>query len=264
MSEKLLPRPPGTESLAEPTGKNSKSAIAKHKSSIPVLTASELYENDSLSTIFRQSALSDILNSEPKKEWIKAHPTAKLKIIDENGNEKSIPLPYIPISRVEWLLKNIFIKYRIEVKDTKLIGNSVSVTVRVYYFDHILNEWDWQDGLGACPLQTDKGAGAVDFSALKSSAVQIAAPAAESYAIKDACEKIGNIFGANIARNYNADYESIAQRYQQEVITADTLNARYEAVSDKLSVTVAENIRRIIDNNETTSFKKAMREMENL
>lgn len=143
--------------------------------------------------VIKQNQLNIILNAEPKKEWIKTHPMTKQN--------------YIPIERQEYLLTMIFGKWRLEVKEVKLIANSVQVTVRVHVLDPISGEWDWQDGVGAVPIQIKKGSGgAIDFSNMNSNAIQIGAPAAESYAFKDAVEKFGKIFGKDINRKDGVQY----------------------------------------------------------
>jgi len=141
--------------------------------------------------------LNILLNQQPPEKWLKSHPYVK-------------GLKYIPIERVEYLLTRLFFRWKVEIKNTQLIGNSVVVEVRLHYFNPILNEWEWQDGVGASPLQTDSGAGAIEFNKLKSGAVMMSAPAAKSYAVKDAAEQIGAIFGKNLNRADKANYDSLA------------------------------------------------------
>ncbi len=147
-----------------------------------------------------QNALNVLLNAEPPASWIKKHPIA--------SNVK-----YLPIERIEWLLTRIFFMWRVEIKAVRLIANSVSVDVRLYYLDRFSDEYLWQDGTGAAPLQTDKGAGAIEFDKIKNDAVMKAAPAAESYAIKDAAEKIGKIFGKDLNRHDKLMYESMIDSF---------------------------------------------------
>lgn len=161
----------------------------------------EIYGNDNLPVLQKDALFQVLVNQEPKKEWVEFHPQTKQ--------------PYIPIARIEWLLTNIFLKWKVEIKDVKLIGNSVVVTVRLHYYDHVAKEWLYQDGIGAAPLQTDKGAGAIEFDKLKSNAVQIGAPAAESYAVKDAAEKIGKLFGKDLNRKEVISFDSLADRYEK-------------------------------------------------
>lgn len=165
----------------------------------------------------RANALNILLNQPPKKEWLKDHPTAK--------NIKGQPIKYIPIERIEFLLTRIFIKWRVEVLTIQLIGNSVVVTVRLHYLNPLDNSWEWTDGIGAAPLQTDRGAGATDFNSLKSASVQIAAPAAESYAIKDAAEKLGKLFGKDVNRADAISYDILAKNFgrgerMEKILTA--------------------------------------------
>jgi len=144
-----------------------------------------------------QNDLNILLNAEPAKGWIKQHPMFK-------------KVKYIPIERVEWLLTRIFTRWWIEVKSIQMIANSVVVTVRLHYQDVLSNETLWQDGIGAAPLQTDSGAGAIEWDKVKNDAVMKAAPAAESYAVKDAAEKIGKIFGKDLNRADKIMYDSLA------------------------------------------------------
>jgi len=190
---------------------------AEIKKNLP--TIEQLY-NEKID-VEKQTQLNLLLNSNPSEKWLKPHPSAKRKVV-RNGQTLYEPILYMPIERHEWLLTNIFLKWRTEVKDTKLIANSVVVTVRVHYQDPLTAEWYWQDGIGGKSLQTDKGAGANDWTKIKDAAVMMAAPAAESYAIKDACEKIGRIFGSNINRADEAGYESLARK-----LTDDKIDTEY-------------------------------------
>lgn len=140
--------------------------------------------------------LNKLLNCQPKQEWVKQNKFAN------NSN-------YIPVGIIEYLLTSIFIKWRVEVKEVSVIANSVVVCVRLHVLDPVTGEWDWQDGLGASPIQTAKGAAATDFSQVNTSAVQMAAPAAETYAFKDAAEKLGRLFGKDLNRNDGISYDSM-------------------------------------------------------
>jgi len=143
-----------------------------------------------------QNSINVLLNQPPAPGWIKEHPFAK-------------GIKYIPIERIEYLLTRLFLQWRVEVKQIQVIANSVTVTIRLHYQNIQDNEWSWQDGIGAAPIQTDKGAGAMDWNATKSDAVMKAAPAAESYAVKDAAEKIGKLFGKDLNRKDEIGYDAL-------------------------------------------------------
>lgn len=142
------------------------------------------------------------LNQEPPAKWVKT-------------NDLANKSKYLPIDKVEYLLTALFVKWWVEVKDFKVVANSCAVHVRLYYVDPITGETLFQDGVGAAPMQTDKGAGAVDFNHIKNAAVQMALPAAETYAIKDAAEKIGRIFGKDLNRKDLMAYDSLVGRFQE-------------------------------------------------
>jgi hypothetical protein len=133
----------------------------------------------------KNDQLNKFLSSKPHNSWIKDHPTAA-------------GVKYIPIQIVEVLLKTIFQKKRVEILDQGIMANAVWVKVRLHYMD-LDGTWTFEDGLGANDIQTEKGA-SIDWNKIKFGAIQKGLPAAESYAIKDAAQKIGTIFGADLNR----------------------------------------------------------------
>ena len=74
----------------------------------------------------------------------------------------------------------------------------------------------FHDGIGASPLQTNKDAGAIEFDKIKSNAVMLAAPSAESYAIKDAAEKLGKLFGKDLNRSDKIMYDKIGEKFKED------------------------------------------------
>lgn len=161
----------------------------------------DLYADTHL--VQKQNSLNILLNQKPTEKWLQDHPTAKTK----KG-----PVKYLSIQRLEWLMTSIFIDWKVEIKEWKLIGNSVGVEVRLHYQDPITSEWKWQDGIGAAPLQTDKGAGATDFNALKSNSVMLALPAAKTFAVKDAAHQLGKLFGKDINRSDEILYDNLMEK----------------------------------------------------
>jgi len=199
-------------------------AIAK-KPKVKLPTLKSLYDGD-LELKGEQNKINILLNQPPKKEWVKDHPFAK-------------GVKYIPIERIEYLLTRLFIKWRVEVKTIQTIANSCVVTVRVHYQNIEDQEWSWQDGIGAAPIQTEKDAGAMEWDKVRSDAVMKSAPAAESYAIKDAAEKIGKIFGKDLNRKDTVMYDSLIGTIPEEkvstvqVMLADDLIRKSTLPEDK-------------------------------
>lgn len=152
-----------------------------------------------------------LLNQDPPDAWVKTNTIA--------GNSR-----YIPIDKIEYLLTRLFVKWWVEILDYRIIANSVSVHVRLFYVSPITGETLHQDGIGAAPLQTDKDAGATDFNRIKSAAVQMALPSAKSYATKDAAENIGRLFGKDLNRKDLMAYEPLAGRFN--VLTKEEVETK--------------------------------------
>jgi hypothetical protein len=137
-----------------------------------------------------------LMNQQPKKEWVKEHPFIR-------------GYKYLPIERIEFLLKTIFKRYRIEITGQGQSFNGVWVTVRVHYLHPVTGEWDFHDGIGAAQLQTAKGTSPADLNNINNRALSMAYPMAKTIAIKDACDHFGNLFGADLNRkdiiNYSLD-----------------------------------------------------------
>jgi hypothetical protein len=155
----------------------------------------DLYEGN-LELKDAQNELNVLLNQPPKSEWIKEHPFAR-------------GVKYIPIERIEYLLTRLFRKWRVDVRNIQTIANSVVVTVRLHYQNIEDEKWSYQDGIGAAPIQTEQGQGAMNWDKVRADSVMKAAPAAESYAIKDAADKIGKIFGKDLNRKDEIMYDSL-------------------------------------------------------
>src|ERR1700760_234036 len=121
----------------------------------------KLYEKPE--TVIAQDKLLTFLNMEPPKAWVKKHPYIQNHL-------------YLPIDKVEFLLKSIFRQYRIEVLKTGMLMNSVEVTVRVHFLDPVTQQWMFHDGVGAQELQTKKDTGALkmDMSNVNPGAVAMA------------------------------------------------------------------------------------------
>lgn len=147
--------------------------------------------HNDVNTAFKNDELNLLLNQPPNKKWLKEFP-AEMGI--KNGGW------YLPIDKVEFLLTYIFQQWYVEVKEVQQLFQSVAVTIALYYKNPLNGEWCKTEGVGACPVQTDKGASAADLGAIKTRAVQIAVPIAKSAAIKDAAEHLGTLFGRDLNR----------------------------------------------------------------
>lgn len=160
--------------------------LVKAGPQIKLPTITELFD-DNVELAGRVEGLNAILATPPPAKWVKEHPFIK-------------GWKYVPIDKVELLLRRIFKSYKIEIKGHSTAFNGVVVTVRVHYLNPATNEMDWHDGIGACQLQTAKGTSPADMANINNGAVSMAFPIAKSLAVKDACDHFGDVFGANLNR----------------------------------------------------------------
>lgn len=205
-------------------------------------TIQDIRENTEVA--FKNDQLNAILNVATPSQWVKEHPFAK-------------KVKYLPIDKVEYLMTKIFQVWNVEIIEYKQLFNSVSCHVRVHYEDPITHKMRYQDGVGAVGIQTDKGAAASDLNAIKTDAVMKALPASKSYAIKDACEHIGKIFGRDLNRTDTLVFTPPVDLLQE---LTELFNLKREA----MSVEDIECVERIILEKEHTSYKKAIEKLQSL
>lgn len=156
-------------------------------------TLQELTDDKELA--LKNDALNYLLNQDVPIQWVKKHPFVSVKI-----NGQNTPLEYIPVERTKLLLTQIFQVWESEIIDYKVLFNAVSVQVRLKVRNPLNGEWITHDGVGAVDVQTKSGASASDLAQIVPSAVMKALPAAASYALKNAAEKLGSIFGGNLQK----------------------------------------------------------------
>lgn len=155
-------------------------------------TIAELYE-DNIEVAFKSEQLTALLNQQPHEKWVKVHPYIK-------------DYRYLPIDKVEYLLRRIFKEYKIEVLREGTAFNGVYVVARIHYRNPATGEWSFHDGIGAAQLQTKQGASPADLANINNGALSMAFPIAKTVAIKDAADHFGNIFGANLNRKDSVAY----------------------------------------------------------
>jgi hypothetical protein len=164
-------------------------------------TIKKLYSAD-LALVAKQDEFVALMNQPPAAEWVKEHPHIK-------GHK------YIPIERVEFLLKSIFKAYKIEITGQGQSFTGVWVTARVHYIHPVTGDWMFHDGIGAAELQLraatqqEKADGQkVTFAVenINKGALQMAYPIAKTLAVKDACDHFGKLFGSDLNRKDNIAY----------------------------------------------------------
>lgn len=215
----------------------------KEKQTLPVLA--DLVSD--LETYGKADEINFLLNQEPPKKWIKEHPYIR-------GHK------YIPIDKIEYLLRKIFKRYRIEVLREGTSFNGVYVSVRVHYLNPIVGEWDYHDGIGAIHLQTKKGSSPADLQDINNGALSMAFPLAKSLAIKDACDMFGKLFGSDLNRRDTLPADLSAKRKDKK----EELVQLFGEKRNKLNPEDADRLEEIIITREEESYQKAINKLKKL
>lgn len=210
------------------------------------LELATLTTEDNLPSLQKRGELAEFLNRMPADEWLENAPG-------------STTVKTMPIGRVEWLLTNLFQEWYVEVLKTETMFNSLVCTVRVFYKDPVDQTFKHQDGVGAAPAKTKSGAAPADMSQILNDSVQTGLPAAKSFAIKDACDHIGRIFGRDINRKgvygytnpYTEDESATTLEAFKNAETPEEIDqilSNLPADQQKAFVQVAKNRKKELDN----------------
>jgi hypothetical protein len=200
-----------------------------------------------IAVAYKTDQFNLLLNQQPPADWIKEHPYIK-------GHK------YIPIDKVEHMLRRIFKRTRIEITGQGTSFNGVYVTVRVHYLHPVTNEWDYNDGIGACQLQTAKGTSPADLNNINNGALSMAFPIAKTLAVKDACDHFGSIFGSNLNRKDVIEFKTDKNLNMDW----DSLNELYEMKKEKIGPDDQIHIERIIKGKESSSYNKVFKDLKKL
>jgi len=183
---------------------------------------------ENIEQAFKQEELNLLLNQEPNAKWVKEHPFIK-------------GYKYLPIDKIEFMLRKIFKVFRIEITGQGTAFNGVWVTVRVHYLNPTTGEMSFHDGIGAMQLQTKKDTSPADLLNINNGALSMAFPAAKTVAIKDACDHFGKLFGCDLNRkdtmNFTFDTALIPpadKKHTEETarLTTHLTNMRAKGVND--------------------------------
>lgn len=220
--------------------------IAKIKS-LPQI--SDLYDIEKVETLFKHDQFNLLMSQPPKTEWIKTNAYA--------GNSK-----YIPIGVVETLIQRIFKEYRIEILREGQMFNAVYAVVRVHYLHPVTSEWTYMDGLGSDQIQTKAGASAADLQSISNNAVAMSLPKAVSYAIRDAMEHVGPLFGRDLNRkdimSFGVDKNLDTDGKYEELL------ALYIEKQDLIAANDFDDVTKVVNNKTVKAYQRMIDYLKNL
>lgn len=221
--------------------------IPENKKELPVLA--DLYKADDIATLFKKDQFNLLMNQAPEPKWIQQNPYA--------GNSK-----YIPIGILETLLQRIFKEFRVEVMREGTMFNSVYVAIRLHYLNPISGQWSYHDGVGSAQIQTAKGASPADLASINNNAVMMALPMAKSYAIKDACDHFGKLFGRDLNRKETMGF-GVDKNLDPDSKYNELLNL-FETLKDVIPANEFDNVRNVVEGKIKTSYDKIIKYLKTL
>jgi len=168
------------------------------------------------------------LNKAPAKGEIKTNQYA--------GNSQ-----YIPIAVIEQRLDEMYAGlWSVDTCQIQVIANSVVCTLCLKVMHPIAKMILRRSGVGAIPIQLNKGESEMSFSTIKSDAIRKNAPAAKSQALRNAAQSLGAIFGRNLNREDIADYQPISEQVEKfeplmlEALSLLTTSSETEKMKDSI------------------------------
>ena len=221
--------------------------IAVIKRELPIL--SELYDVANVDVLFKKDQFNLLMNQQPEPKWILTNAYA--------GNSK-----YIPIGIKETLLQRIFKEFRIEILREGTMFNAVYVTIRLHYLHPVTGEWSYHDGTGADQVQTKSGASAADLSSISNNAVAMSLPKAVSFAISDATDHLGKLFGRDLNRKDTMAF-GVDKSLDKETEHTD-LVALFELKQDFIPANDFDGVKHVIDNKKIKSYPSTKAFLENI
>lgn len=217
------------------------------KRELPVL--SELYDVSNVDVLFKKDQFNLLMNQQPEQKWILTNAYA--------GNSK-----YIPIGIKETLLQRIFKEFRIEILREGTMFNAVYVTIRLHYLHPVTGEWSYHDGTGADQVQTKSGASAADLSSISNNAVAMSLPKAVSFAISDATDHLGKLFGRDLNRKETMTF-GVDKNLDKEA-EHSALVVLFELKQDFIPANDFDDIKSVIEKKQIKSYPRIKTYLENI
>lgn len=150
--------------------------------------------------IVKQTDLFEQVQSTTELEGMKKY----LQFLNKEPSKKNIKVnndvQYLPIGYIEKLLDEVFKgcwSYTIVSSEVKLNSCVVTIELKVIHPNGFVIT---RGGIGAVPVQLKKGEVEINPENINPMALQKCFPSAKSYALSNAAQSLGDIFGRNLMR----------------------------------------------------------------
>lgn len=144
-----------------------------------------------------RAKLQKVLSTDPPKQFIKTKDNVQ----------------YVEIEYMQTMLDSVFQLWSFTPVDRGVMANSVFYEGLLTVKCPFTGDEFHRSGIGAVPIQLQKGAGPMQIDKINSTAIHKNLPAAKAYAFKNAVKSLGNFFGRNL--DGEQDYP-IAEVYTEE------------------------------------------------
>lgn len=145
-------------------------------------------------------AFTVFLNKLPKKSAIKVNKYADNSL-------------YLPIGEIEQKLDELYAGlWSTSNMNFQVVANSVVCSLQLRVFHPVAKIWLTRAGIGAVPIQLNKGEHELNFSTIKSDAIRKNAGASKAMAVRNAAQTLGAIFGRNLNREDVSDYTPLTEQ----------------------------------------------------
>jgi hypothetical protein len=136
--------------------------------------------------------------------------------IPEGKTKKHNGVNYLPIGYIEMELDSIFSGlWSIENIRTTVMLNSIVCELDLKIYRPEIGIWITRSGVGAVPIQLQKDQKIITGESIQTFAFQKGAPAAKAFALKNAAQSLGAVFGRNINRDYELEYRPLSESVQE-------------------------------------------------
>lgn len=180
-------------------------------------------------TLSAREFFVQLLNTPPKAEHIKINAQAK--------NSK-----YVPVNIIERQLDEFFEGlWSTENFTTQVIANEIVGSIELRVFDPVSKVWLSRIGCGSVMIQTASGQTPTVENKIKNTLVKDY-PHLKAECLKNAAKSLGNVFGRNLNRDDDGDFETLSDKVSDAIERTDAERERAELLETALQILHKKNI----------------------
>ena len=165
------------------------------------------------------------------------------KLLNETPDNNNVKInkmannsKYLPINLIERKLDEFYSGlWQTKNFQTEVIANEIAGSIELLVFNPLAKEWITRTGTGAVMIQTSKGQPATVENKIKNTLVKDY-PHLKAECIKNAAKSLGVIFGRNLNRDDDNNFESLAEKVENKAEREQLLNEAYIIIDNDASI----------------------------